>query len=71
MQDYIIGGIIVAILAIAIWYIVRAKKNGAKCIGCSSSKDCSKKDCNCNNTEDTVDTSKTYDELINFDIDEK
>lgn len=46
-MDFIVIGIIVAILAIAITYIVRAKKNGAKCIGCSSSKSCSCKCSSC------------------------
>ena len=37
---------IVALLVIcglAIWYIVRAKKRGEKCIGCPYAKECAKK----------------------------
>lgn len=34
--------IIVIILALAVLYIIKAKKNGQKCIGCPSSKCCSK-----------------------------
>ncbi len=35
MTDIVVGLIIIAILALAIGYIVRAKKAGVKCIGCS------------------------------------
>ncbi len=34
IMDYVILGVIVAILALAGWYIVRSKKQGKKCIGC-------------------------------------
>lgn len=33
--------IIVLIIALAVLYIIKAKKNGQKCIGCPSSKSCS------------------------------
>ncbi|MBQ2934058.1 MAG: FeoB-associated Cys-rich membrane protein [Clostridia bacterium] len=36
MGDYIALGLIVVILAAAITYIIRSKKNGVKCIGCPS-----------------------------------
>ena len=39
--DYIILAIVAAILGGAIYFICRAKKNGAKCIGCPDSKTCS------------------------------
>ncbi len=35
MIDLIVGLVILAILALAIGYIIRAKKAGVKCIGCS------------------------------------
>lgn len=35
MIDLIIGIVVVAILALAIGYIVRAKRRGVQCIGCS------------------------------------
>ena len=44
-MDYIIGAIILLILSLAIFYIVKAKKSGVKCIGCVHSKTCSGK-CN-------------------------
>ena len=34
MENLIIVGIVVLILAFAIGYVVNAKKNGKKCIGC-------------------------------------
>lgn len=36
MTDIIIGIVVVAILSLAIGYIVKAKKAGVKCIGCSA-----------------------------------
>ncbi len=39
--DYIVLALIVAILAMAVWFIFRAKKSGKKCIGCPDSGSCS------------------------------
>lgn len=51
MKDLIATIIILLILGMAISYIVKAKKNGAKCIGCPSGGSCSTKDngesCSC------------------------
>ena len=44
MEDAIIIIVLVAILALAIGYVVKAKKRGAKCIGCPN-KNCNGK-CN-------------------------
>lgn len=41
MTDFIVAGIIVLIVGAAGFYIVKAKKKGAKCIGCPSSEKCS------------------------------
>lgn len=41
MADLIVLGIIVVIVGAAIAYIVKAKKSGAKCIGCPSGGSCS------------------------------
>ena len=47
MADLIVGAVVIVILGGAIWYIIKAKKNGAKCIGCPSGENCcSKKSCN-------------------------
>lgn len=40
MADLIIAAIVVLILGAAIAYIVKAKKSGAKCIGCPSGGSC-------------------------------
>ena len=42
MADVIISVVIVAVVAAAIVYIVRAKRRGVKCIGCPSQCNCSK-----------------------------
>ncbi len=41
MTDLIIAVIIIVILGLAITYVVKAKKSGAKCIGCPSAGNCS------------------------------
>ena len=56
MIDIIIGIILLTIIGGAALYIVKAKKNGVKCIGCPSGGNCASKnreknscncDCNC------------------------
>ena len=42
MVDYIIIGAIVLIIGGALFYIIKAKKSGKKCIGCPDSASCSK-----------------------------
>ena len=41
MIDFLIIAIILAILGGAAFYIYKAKKSGAKCIGCPDAKTCS------------------------------
>lgn len=48
MDDIIVIGIILLILGAAVWYIIKQKKKGAKCIGCPSSKTCSGNCSSCN-----------------------
>ncbi len=47
MDNIIIVGIVVVILGLVVFYVVRSKKKGKKCIGCPNScgcnGDCSKK----------------------------
>ncbi len=45
--DYLILGVIVLIIGFAVLYIRRAKKKGAKCIGCPDSGSCSGKCAGC------------------------
>lgn len=40
MIDYVIGALLLLILGAAVWYIVKAKKSGKKCIGCPESGRC-------------------------------
>jgi hypothetical protein len=42
MIDYLIIGAIVLIIGGALFYIIKAKKSGKKCIGCPDSASCSK-----------------------------
>lgn len=41
--DFVIIGVILVIVALAAWYVIRAKKRGAKCIGCPSGDCCCSK----------------------------
>lgn len=45
MENFIIIAILILTVGCAIYYIVKKKKSGAKCIGCPNSEGCSK--CNC------------------------
>lgn len=51
MIDFAVIAVIVVIIAAALGYIRKAKKNGAKCIGCPVQGGCAGKDsatgCNC------------------------
>ena len=50
MKDFVAILVIVGVLGLAVGYIIKAKKNGAKCIGCSASGGCPSKNggaCNC------------------------
>ncbi len=57
MEDYILIAILLAIVGAAIWYIVKSKKSGKKCIGCpdgccSQKQDGSPCQCCCNTTKE-------------------
>lgn len=43
MEHVIVIAVIVAILGGAIFYLIRAKKKGQRCVGCPHSKNCSGK----------------------------
>ena len=45
MENVIVVLILVTIAAGIIWYLIRAKKRGEKCVGCPYAKQCSSK-CN-------------------------
>ena len=40
MEDIIVIVILAAVLGLAAWYVIRAKKQGKKCIGCPDSGSC-------------------------------
>ena len=40
LLDYLLIGLIVVIVGLAVFYIIRAKKKGQKCIGCPYAKNC-------------------------------
>lgn len=50
-ESIIIIAIIALILGGAIFYIIKSKKGGKKCIGCPYCDACSKKTCNTSNEE--------------------
>ncbi len=41
MENVILTVVLAAILGGAVWYIIRAKKKGQKCIGCPDGGSCS------------------------------
>lgn len=52
MTNIIVVAVLVAIIGSAVIYIIKAKKKGAKCIGCPYSSSCGKMtDCTCNSGE--------------------
>lgn len=58
MTDIIVIGILLIIIGAAVAYIIKAKKNGAKCIGCPAGGNCpsksgSKSTCTCGCQADT------------------
>lgn len=52
MDNVILILILLTILALAIGYIVKKKKSGAKCIGCPHSSECHKQYCTCSEEEE-------------------
>lgn len=41
MADFIVAGILLIMIGAAITYLIKAKKSGAKCIGCPAGGKCS------------------------------
>ncbi len=41
MENVVLIIVLLAIVAGAAWYVIRAKKSGKKCIGCPDSNTCS------------------------------
>ncbi len=53
-KNIIVIFIVALIIGLAMLYIIRQKKKGAKCIGCPYSSTCGKKDTGCNNTKHQI-----------------
>ena len=47
LENILLTVVLVAIIALAAWYVIRAKKRGQKCIGCPSAGSCGKQSCSC------------------------
>lgn len=47
MTDILILLVVAAVVALAGWYVYKAKKSGQKCVGCPHSKTCGSKNCSC------------------------
>ena len=45
MENLIVIGIVLALVAVAIYYIRKEKKKGSRCIGCPAAGCCGAKDC--------------------------
>lgn len=45
MENLIVGGILLAFVGAAVFYIWKEKKRGTKCIGCPSAGCCAGKEC--------------------------
>ena len=47
IENIIIIAVVLLIIALAGFYIYRAKKSGQKCVGCPHSSSCGSKNCSC------------------------
>lgn len=52
IENIVIIVVIALVLVMSVGYIIKAKKNGVKCIGCSSSHECGKCNCGCSEHEE-------------------
>ncbi len=51
MENFIVIGILAIIIGGIIFYLIREKKKGVKCVGCPHAKQCAGKCGGCNHTE--------------------
>lgn len=40
-ETYIVLAVILSVIGLAVWYVIREKKKGKKCIGCPYADQCS------------------------------
>ena len=52
MADFIVILLVLLVIGAAVRYIVKEKKKGSACIGCSCAGTCGKKHCSGNNKKD-------------------
>ena len=45
LENILLIIVLTVIIALAAWYVIRAKKRGQKCIGCPAAGACSQKGC--------------------------
>ena len=45
MKDILVIALVAVIVALAVWYVIRAKKKGIKCVGCPEGLKCGTKGC--------------------------
>ena len=45
MKDVLIIAVLAVIIGLVVWYLIRAKKKGVKCIGCPDGATCGKSGC--------------------------
>jgi len=50
MANLIVIIVLLLLVGAAAAYVVKAKKQGQKCIGCPYAKECASKGCGCSNT---------------------
>ena len=51
MENLIIIIAVILVVGFALFYIIKAKKSGKKCIGCPNADSCQSKKCNCHSKE--------------------
>ena len=51
LTDYIAIGVILLIIGGAVFYIIKSKRAGVKCIGCPHAKNCNAHSCTCHTKE--------------------
>lgn len=51
MENLIIIIAVILVVGFALFYIIKAKKSGKKCIGCPNADSCPSKSCNCHSKE--------------------
>ena len=64
MKDFIVAVILILIVGTAICYIIKAKKKGVKCIGCSQG-------CNCGKVNENLGCSCGCNGESNYSLDKK